>query len=163
MVGQRPHRLLLHRDRPDFLIEPLRGRLPLDETWTEVVVSGLHREALTALVARRAADYLAVELRGQLLAREMELVVEDRISRGNAQKLIPVRPLRFLGERIEGIAIVAVDGFAPIRLEIYVAGDAGTQRPQQGSRSTPRERWSRRGSTSSTRSAWPIFRGRTRG
>jgi len=95
--GQRAHRLVLHRDRPDFLIEPLRGRLPLDERWTEVVVTGLHREALPALVGRRAADYLAAELRGQLLSRDVELVVEDRMSRGRAPKWITVRPLRFLG------------------------------------------------------------------
>lgn len=30
MPGQRAHRLVLYRDRPDYLIEPLRGRLPLE-------------------------------------------------------------------------------------------------------------------------------------
>src|SRR3989442_8854380 len=34
--GQKPHRLVLHRDRPEFKIEPLRGRLPLRECWTEI-------------------------------------------------------------------------------------------------------------------------------
>ena len=57
---------------------------------------GLHAEAMSALVARRAADYLALELRGQLLAREVELVVEDRMSRGTAQKIVPVRPPRLI-------------------------------------------------------------------
>jgi len=41
-----------------------------------VVVVGLLREAASALVGRRAADYLASELRGQLLGREVELVLE---------------------------------------------------------------------------------------
>ena len=82
MPGQRSFRLLLFRDRPDFVIEPLRGRLPLDERWTEVVVHGLHREAVPAVLGRRAAGYLAAELRGQLLERDVRLVVEDRMARG---------------------------------------------------------------------------------
>jgi hypothetical protein len=119
--GQRPQRLILYRDRPDYVVEPLRGRLAMDERWTEVVVVGLHREAMSALVGRRAADYLASELRGQLLAREVDLIVEDRMSRGRAEKLIHVRPRRFLGERIDGIGPVEVPGRSPIRLEVYLA------------------------------------------
>jgi hypothetical protein len=121
--GQRPHRLVLHRDQADYRIEPLRGRLPLDERWTEVVVVGLHREAQTALIGRRAADYLAAELRGQLLSRAVEVIVEDRMSRGRAQKVIPVRPPRFLGDRLEGIGPVEVPGYPPIRFEIYLSGE----------------------------------------
>ncbi len=123
--GQRAHRLVLYRDRPDYLIEPLRGRLPLDERWTEVVVVALHREALPALVARRAADYLASELRGQLLFRDVNLVIEDRIARGRAQKVIEVRPRRFLGERIEETGPIEVPGYPPIQLEIYLVGENG--------------------------------------
>lgn len=124
--GQSPHRLVLHRDEPDYLVEPLRGRLPLGERWTEVVVSGLHPEAQSALLGRRAADFLAAELRGQLLAREVQLLVEDRMARGRAPKLLEVRPPKFLGEPIEGIARVEVPGHAPIRVEIYLAsGESG--------------------------------------
>lgn len=123
--GQRPHRLVLHRDRPDYRIEPLRGRLALDERWTEVVVVGLHREAMNVLVGRRAADYLASELRGQLLAREVDVSVEDRMARGRAEKTIQVRPLRFLGERLDGIGPVPVPGHSAIRLEVYLAADGG--------------------------------------
>ena len=130
--GQRPHRLVLHRDRPDYEIEPVRGRLALDERFTEVVVIGLHQEAQTALVGRRAADYLAAELRGQLLSRSVELIVEDRMSRGRAQKVIPVRPRRFLGERLEGIGPIEVPDYPPIRFEIYLSGSgepAGSDEP----------------------------------
>ena len=131
MLGQRAHRLVLHREDPHFEIEPLSGRLALAEPWTEVVVAGLHREALGALVGRRAADYLASELRGQLLARDVQLVVEDRLSRGPAQKIIPVRPPQFLGERLEGLSMVEVPGFASVRLEIYFSGeDAGDGEPR---------------------------------
>jgi hypothetical protein len=123
--GQCPHRLVLYRDEPDYRIEPLRGHLALDQRWTEVVVVGLHREAQAALVGRRAADYLASELRGQLLARGVDVVVEDRMSRGRAQKVIAVRPPRFLGERLEGIGPLEVPGYAPIRFEVYLAGERG--------------------------------------
>ena len=123
--GQRPHRLILYRDRPDYRIEPLRGRLPLDDRWTEVVVVGVHREALGALIGRRAADYLGSELRGQLLSREVDLIVEDRMSRGRAQKMVPVRPPRFLGDRLNGLGPVDVPGYPPIRLEVYVTGEDG--------------------------------------
>ncbi len=125
VAGARPFHLVLHRDEPDFLVEPLRGRLPLDGTWTEVLVLSVHREALPALAGRRAADFLGSELRGQLLARQVDLIIEDRMSRGRAQKIVPVRPPRFLGERIEGIDSVEVAGHAPIRCEIYLAGTAG--------------------------------------
>ena len=130
LPGQRPHRLILYRDRPDFLIEPLRGRLPLNDRWTEVVVVGVHREALGALVGRRAADYLGSELRGQLLSREVDLVIEDRMSRGRAQKIVPVRPPRFLGERLDGLGPVTVPGYPPIRLEVYLTGEDGD--PERG-------------------------------
>jgi hypothetical protein len=121
---QRPHRLVLYRDRPDYTIEPLRGRLPLGDRWTEIVVVGLHREALSALIGRRAADYLASELRGQLLAREVDLSVHDRMARGRAPKLVPVRPPRFLGERIEGLGPVEVTGHAGVRFELYLGDES---------------------------------------
>ncbi len=122
--GQKPHRLILHRDRPDYRIEPLRGRLGLDERWTEILVSHLHPEAARLLAASRAADYLAAELRGQLLSRKVDLIIEDRIARGRARKHIPVRPRRFLGERLAELDTIAVPGRPPIRLEIYYRGDA---------------------------------------
>jgi hypothetical protein len=130
--GQRAHRLVLHRDRPDFVIEPLRGRLPLDELWTEIVVVGLHREAVSVMLGRRAADYLAAELRGQLLSRDVELLVEDRMSRGRAQKLIQVRPPRFLGEQLEGIGPLEVPGHRQARFEIYLAGEPDDDGDQRG-------------------------------
>ncbi len=125
--GSRPYRLILYRDRPDFLVEPLRGRLPLEEGWTEVLVVSLHREATGVLGGRRAADYLASELRGQLLARQVDLVVEDRMSRGRAQKIVLVRPPRFLGERLEGLGPLEVPGHPPIRCEIHLAVPSGEE------------------------------------
>ncbi|HMB69911.1 MAG TPA: ATP-binding protein, partial [bacterium] len=125
--GQKAHRLLLYRDKATFRIEPLPGRLPLDDRWTEIVISGVHPDAQRVLVGRRAAEYLASELRGQLLARDTEVVIEDRISRGRGQKRIVVKPPRFLGERIRGLESVDVEGFPPIRMEIYWSGEKETE------------------------------------
>jgi hypothetical protein len=119
--GQRPHRLVLYRDSPEFLIEPMRGRSLYSDLWTEVVVGGLRPEATPALVARRAADFLAAELRGQLLARDVELILEDRIGRGLAEKRVRVRPRRFLGERLVGLDGIEVPGRPSIRLELHLA------------------------------------------
>ncbi len=125
--GQRPHRLVLYRDRADFLVEPIRSRALFPERTTEVVVTHLHREAMAALVARRAADYLAAELRGQLLAREVELTVEDHIARGSAEKLVPVRPRRFLGEALALPERIEVPGLPPVRLEIHLAAEGESE------------------------------------
>ena len=120
--GQQPMRLVLHRDEQQYEIEPLRGRLLLDERWTEILVLGIHPSAQSILPGRRAADYLAAELRGQLLAREVNLVYEDHMSRGTAQKVITIRPRRFLGEKLAGFDAVEVPGHPPVRLELHLRG-----------------------------------------
>jgi hypothetical protein len=123
MPGQKPYRLILYRDRPEYKIEPLRGKLAFEERFTEVVVVGLGKEASTAVGARRAADYLAAELRGQLLMRPVEVTIEDKMSRGRSPKMLRVKPPRFLGERLEGLGTIAIPGHAPVKLEIHLAGD----------------------------------------
>lgn len=114
--GHRPHRLVLGRDRPGYLVEPLREHLPLDDCWTEVLVLDLDDAAFAATAGAKAADYLAAELRGQLLARPVELTIEDRLGRGS--KLLPVRPAPLLGRPIAGIAEVEVDGFGVAALDV---------------------------------------------
>jgi hypothetical protein len=129
MPGQKPHRLILYRDQPQYKIEALRGKLAFEERLTEVVVVGLSKEAATVVGARRAADYLASELRGQLLLRPVEVSIEDRMSRGRSPKKLRVKPPRFLGERLEGLGTVAIPGHAPLKLEIYLAGDVSNGEP----------------------------------
>ena len=123
MPGQKPCRLVLYRDRPKYKIEPLRGKLAFEERFTEVVVVGLGKEASAAMGARRAGDFLAAELRGQLLMRPVEVTIEDRMSRGHSPKKLRVKPPRFLGERLEGLGTIVIPGHAPVKLEIYLAGD----------------------------------------
>jgi hypothetical protein len=158
--GQRAHRLLLYRDDATFRIEPLSGRLPLDDRWTEIVISGVHPDAQRVLVGRRAAEYLAAELRGQLLARDTEVVIEDRISRGRGRKRIVVKPPRFLGERIRGLEWT----WTASRPSAWRSTGAARRRPMgPGSACTDPGRRSRRTSTRSRRWGWTARRGRMRG
>jgi hypothetical protein len=112
-------------ERPSFEVGPLRGRLRLEGTWTEVIVRRLHRPALVSLTGRRIADYLAAELRGQLLGRDVTVTVHDRMARGRAQKLRRVEPVRFTGERLPLPMVVSVAGHESIRVELHLVPEGG--------------------------------------
>ena len=114
-----PWVLRLTEDEPRFEIERLRGRLALRGTWTEVVVRQLHRPAFVSLGARRIADYLAAELRGQLLARPVTVTVHDRIARGRAPKLLHVQPLRYPGQPLS-LPETADTAHGGVRVELYL-------------------------------------------
>jgi hypothetical protein len=124
---QPPHVLRMFEDSPRYEIERLRSRLTLGERITEVVIHALHRPAFLSLSARRIVDYLAAELRGQLLARDVTVLVHDRIARGRAPKVLEVQPTRFSGQRLPLPEEVAVAGHGPIRVELYLvpAAEAG--------------------------------------
>ncbi|HEY7819662.1 MAG TPA: hypothetical protein VIG29_15685, partial [Vicinamibacteria bacterium] len=74
---------------------------------------------------------LASELRGQLLMRPVEVLIEDRMSRGRSPKKLRVKPPRFLGERLEGLSTIAIAGHAPVRLEIYLTGEDSNGEPSR--------------------------------
>jgi hypothetical protein len=92
-----------------------------------VVVADVHPAAQKALSGRRLADYLADELRGQLLRRDVAMIVHDDVARGLAQKIFHVVPRRFAGERLDLPSEVNVAGFVPMRVELYLA--RGAERP----------------------------------
>jgi hypothetical protein len=118
--------LCMWEEQPSFEVAPLRGRLGLEvATWTEVIVRRLHRPALMTLTGRRIADYLAGELRGQLLARGAEITVHDRMARGTAQKVRRVEPVRFTGVRLDVPLEIAVPGRGAVHVELYLAPDGG--------------------------------------
>lgn len=122
VAGGDPWVLRMWEERPSFEVAPLRGRLPLDRgTWTELVVRRLHRPALVSLTGRRIADYLASELRGQLLARRVEITIHDRMARGTAQKVRRVEPVRFQGVPLELPEVLGVAGRDGIRAELHLA------------------------------------------
>jgi Histidine kinase-, DNA gyrase B-, and HSP90-like ATPase len=120
LPGQPPVLLRLFEDSPRYEIERVRSRLAFGDRSTEVVVRGLHRSAFVSLSARRIADYLAAELRGQLLARDVTVLVRDRIARSRAPKVLEVQPTRFSGQRLDLPTAVPVAGFAPLQVELYL-------------------------------------------
>jgi hypothetical protein len=113
--------LRLFEDKEGGEIARLPLRTDAADTFTEVVVLDMHQTALRALGGARLASYLGSELRGQLLQRQVTLTVHDGIARGLAQKEWIVRPRRFLGERLDVPAEMAVEGFAPLRVELHLA------------------------------------------
>ncbi len=121
--------LHLEEDKAEGAVSPERGQKSLDPTWTEVVIRDVHPTAQRLLTGRKLAEYLAFELRGQLLRREARVRVVDRLARGRAQQDFPVRPLRFQGVPLEEIREWPVAGHAPIRVELhYLPEEHGTGR-----------------------------------
>jgi histidine kinase/DNA gyrase B/HSP90-like ATPase len=125
LLNEPPYVLRLFEDSPRFEIDRLRTRLAFGDRYTEIVVRSLHRPALVSLSARRICDYLAAELRGQLLARDVQILVHDRIARGLAPKVLEVRPVRFEGLRLPLTESIPVEGGAPLRIELYLKPEGG--------------------------------------
>jgi hypothetical protein len=119
--------LRLEEDSPRAQVQQIPLPLDAPATFTEVIVSDVHPAAQKALGGRRLADYLGAELRGQLLQRAVELFVHDDVARGSAQKVFRVAPRRFSGERLDLPSEIEVAGYAPVRLELYLA--RGAERP----------------------------------
>ncbi len=96
------------------------------ETFTEIVIYELHVAAEPQLTLRRLAAYLAGEMRGQLLSRDVTLEIFDNVARGMAQKHLVVKPQRFQGLLVTLSPELPVPSFAPARVELYlVAEDEG--------------------------------------
>lgn len=116
--------LRLEEDSPQASILNLPLRTDDPETFTEIAVLELHETASKILGGRRLTDYLAAELRGQILRSGVELTIHDAIARGTAQKQFSVVPRRFTGEPLQVPAELEVAGHAPIRIELYHAPGA---------------------------------------
>ena len=89
----------------------------------------LHRPAFVSLGGRRIADYLAAELRGQLLARSVVITVHDRVARGRAPKLLTVQPVRYPGQPLPLPETIDTP-HGPIRVELYVLPEGGREPAQ---------------------------------
>ena len=114
--------LRLEEDRASGEIAKARGRrIDERETSTEVVIRDVHDVAARQIKPGRLQAYLAGELRGQLLGRdEVEIHIQDRVSRGNAHKHFVVRPPRYLGRHLDEFLSLPVPGHEDARLELYL-------------------------------------------
>lgn len=125
--GSGVHVLRLVEDEPRVNLDEVPPEIASPQTFTEIVVTELHSTASRALSGRRLAEYLAAELRGPILASGAEVEIRDTMAKGVAQKRFPVAPRPFTGEPLRLPAELAVGGFAPARVELYLA--RGAERP----------------------------------
>ncbi|HVR74087.1 MAG TPA: ATP-binding protein [Planctomycetota bacterium] len=122
VVGSDTWALHLVRDEPMAEVVRMRDRrieFP-SETWTEIVIRGVHASAARQIAGRKLGDYLGSELRGQLLERKVTLRIVDKVARGRSLKDFLVVPERFRGRKVQDLFQLSVVGYAPARLEIYV-------------------------------------------
>src|SRR5712671_1644637 len=123
VAGEEPWELHLFAEEPRYEVRPSRGRLPF-HSGTEVTVRGLRESVSHMVAARRLGDYLALELRGQILERGAQITVHDKVARGLAQKVFAVKPLQFPGRALPLPAEMQVPGHRSARVEIYLLPEA---------------------------------------
>ncbi len=121
---------LVEEERDGEVRHARTTRLPLEESFTEVVISDVHVAAEAQLQIRRLAAYLSGEMRGQLLQRPVKLELFDRVARGLAHKRIEVKPQRFQGVALDVARELAVTGFAAARVELYLVAEEEGRRGQ---------------------------------
>ncbi len=111
VAGSETWLLNLVEDSPEARVERLRARR-IDEpaTYTEVTIRGIHEQVIRQLRPPRLQAYLASELRGQLLRRDVRIHIHDRVARGRAIKDFTVVAERFLGRPVSRLEQVRVEG-----------------------------------------------------
>ena len=129
VAGSETWILRLERDRQEAdLLRQRAGRLALDGTFTEVVITGVSDAAAPQIKPRRLAAYLAGELRGQLLARDVRLEIHDKVARGLSPKQLIVKPERFRGAPLAEPRELQVPKFATARVELYLVSESEERR-----------------------------------
>ncbi len=112
--------LRLEENRSDAAVFRARGqRAQEEETFTEITLREIKESVVRQIRPARLQAYLASELRGQLLQREVEVRIHDRIARGRATKEFLVRPRTYLGLPIGGVERLEVPGHEDARVELY--------------------------------------------
>jgi len=127
VAGSGVHVLTLVEDRQTAELGTAPHELDARDTFTELVVFELHDAAVRQLSGRRLADYLAAELRGPILACGASIEIHDHLVRGVGQKRFEVTPRPFEGIPIDVPPEIAVAGYPPIRVELFLA--RGAERP----------------------------------
>lgn len=125
VAGSETWCLTLIEDSERFSVEQLATEIGSPQTYTEVQVRRLHRGAMSATVGTRLAQYLAVELRGQLVRHGTEVTLHDALARNPHDRSIKVKPTELAGEKLEGLPPIRVEGYSqPIELQLHYVGDA---------------------------------------
>jgi hypothetical protein len=113
--------LLLEEDKPEAEVYRARPtKLHEDETtFTEITLRGVKESVARQIRPARLQAFLASELRGQLLQRDVEIRIHDRIARGTAHKEFVVKPRAYLGMPLQELTTLEVPGHEDARLELY--------------------------------------------
>lgn len=113
--------LHMEENKEDAVVDRSRARR-IDETptFTEILVRAVHEGAARQIRPGRLQAYLASELRGQLLQRDVEVHIYDHVARGRAHKHFVVKPQRFLGRLIDDLGSLPVPGHEEARVELYL-------------------------------------------
>jgi len=113
--------LRLREDRSEGEVSRARARrLAEEDTFTQITLSRVHEGAARQVRPSRLQAYLASELRGQLLERDVALSIRDRVARGRATKHYRVQAQPFLGAPLEAVRRLAVPGHEDARVELYL-------------------------------------------
>ena len=119
--GLDPWCLQLVEDKSDGTLYRPRGRrLTEAATYTQITIRHLHEVARRQIRPARLQAYLAAELRGQLLRRDVTFRIRDRVARGRARKEFFVEARPFLGVPLTEFTELDVRGHEPARLELYL-------------------------------------------
>ncbi len=104
------------------LASPKSQRLDEEPNFTDVTILGVHDEVARQIRPGRLQAYLASELRGQLLDREVWVRIHDRVARGRSVKEFVVTAQRFRGRPIPELTTLSVPGHEDARVELYMVG-----------------------------------------
>lgn len=121
--------LRLREEEAKAELERARPRKLTDEqSFTEVTIRGVHEAAARQVRPGRLQAYLASELRGQLLERDVAIRIHDRVARGRAVKEFVVLPQRFRGVLLESLDVLPVAGGEEARVELYLVSTEDERR-----------------------------------
>jgi len=87
----------------------------IDNHGTVLIIYPVRKEIQNRLTAEKLAKYLGEELRDRIRTTGAEVIVKDRIRK----KEMRVRPIEFPGEPLREIESLAVEGYQPIKVELY--------------------------------------------
>lgn len=112
--------LRLEEDRPEAEVFRARAQRTFeDDTLTEITLRDVHESVQRQMRPARLQAYLAGELRGQILGREVEIRIHDRVARGRATKEFLVRPRAYLGIALNDLRTLEIPGHEDARIELY--------------------------------------------
>ncbi|MBU0753524.1 MAG: ATP-binding protein, partial [Planctomycetes bacterium] len=118
------YEMVLRKGVRTFTQRRIRGKLAF--AGAEVTVLGLNETNRKLLTGEKISRYLASDLRDRIRTLNLNITIEDRVSR----RRLRVQPREFAGEPILSLQEEPVEGYGPLKVELYLvfrAEPAGTR------------------------------------